>query len=84
MNGVPCLRGLRIPVATVVGMIADGMTAREISEAYILTSKQQISQNRRDIPPKRFVKRVFLLSDNRMLENSSSVSYGFEIIKGSV
>lgn len=27
MGGVPCIRGLRIPVATVVGMVADGMTA---------------------------------------------------------
>ena len=26
MGGVPCLRGLRIPVATVVGMVADGMS----------------------------------------------------------
>lgn len=34
MNGVPCLRGLRIPVATVVGMIADRMTREEILEAY--------------------------------------------------
>jgi uncharacterized protein (DUF433 family) len=34
MDGVPCIRGLRIPVATVVGMIADGMTAAEIVEAY--------------------------------------------------
>ena len=24
MGGVPCIRGLRIPVATVVGMIAEG------------------------------------------------------------
>jgi uncharacterized protein (DUF433 family) len=30
MGGVPCLRGLRIPVATVVGMFADGMTTEEI------------------------------------------------------
>jgi uncharacterized protein (DUF433 family) len=30
MGGVPCIRGLRIPVATVVGMVADGMTADEI------------------------------------------------------
>jgi uncharacterized protein (DUF433 family) len=30
MGGVPCLRGLRIPVATVVGMVADGMTPDEI------------------------------------------------------
>jgi uncharacterized protein (DUF433 family) len=34
MGGVPCLRDLRIPVATVVGMIADGMTEGEILKAY--------------------------------------------------
>jgi uncharacterized protein (DUF433 family) len=34
MAGVPCIRGLRIPVATVVGMVADGMTNGEILEAY--------------------------------------------------
>ena len=34
MGGVPCIRGLRIPVATVVGMIADGMTEQEVLKAY--------------------------------------------------
>ncbi|MGZ8409297.1 MAG: DUF433 domain-containing protein, partial [Hyphomicrobium sp.] len=34
MGGVPCIRGLRIPVATVVGMVADGMTTAEILDAY--------------------------------------------------
>jgi len=34
MGGVPCIRGLRIPVATVVDMIADGMTEAEILKAY--------------------------------------------------
>jgi len=34
MGGVPCVRGLRIPVATVVGMVADGMATNEILEAY--------------------------------------------------
>lgn len=34
MGGVPCIRGLRIPVATVVGMVADGMTSAEILAAY--------------------------------------------------
>jgi uncharacterized protein (DUF433 family) len=34
MGGVPCIRGLRIPVATVLGMIADGMTEAEILAAY--------------------------------------------------
>ena len=34
MGGVPCVLGLRIPVATVVGMLADGMTTEEILKAY--------------------------------------------------
>ena len=34
MGGVPCIRGLRIPVATVVGMVADGMSTAEILDAY--------------------------------------------------
>jgi uncharacterized protein (DUF433 family) len=34
MGGVPCIRGLRIPVATVVEMVADGMTDEEILAAY--------------------------------------------------
>jgi uncharacterized protein (DUF433 family) len=34
MDGVPCIRGLRIPVATVVAMVADGMTEVEILGAY--------------------------------------------------
>jgi uncharacterized protein (DUF433 family) len=29
-GGVPCQRGLRIPVATVVNMVAGGMTAEQI------------------------------------------------------
>ena len=34
MDGVPCIRHLRIPVATVVGMVADGMSTGEILAAY--------------------------------------------------
>lgn len=34
MGGVPCIRGLRIPVGTVVGMVADGMLDEEILDAY--------------------------------------------------
>lgn len=30
MAGLPCIRGLRFPVATVVAMVADGMTTDEI------------------------------------------------------
>ena len=32
MGGVPCIRGLRIPVATVVNMIASGMTPAQVVE----------------------------------------------------
>ena len=34
MGGVPCTRRLRIPVATIVGMLADGMTTEEILDSY--------------------------------------------------
>ena len=34
MGGVPCIRRMRIPVATIVGMVADGMSAEEILEHY--------------------------------------------------
>jgi len=34
MGGVACVRGLRIPVATVVGMVAEGMTVEAILEEY--------------------------------------------------
>jgi uncharacterized protein (DUF433 family) len=34
MDGVPCIRGLRIPVSTVVGMIAESMTEGEILKAF--------------------------------------------------
>jgi uncharacterized protein (DUF433 family) len=34
MGGVPCIRGLRIPAATIVGMVANGMTDAEILDAY--------------------------------------------------
>ncbi len=34
MGGVPCIRGLRVPVATVIGMVAEGMSHEEILAAY--------------------------------------------------
>ena len=34
MGGVPCLRGLRIPVATIVALVADGQTPQEILALY--------------------------------------------------
>lgn len=34
MGGVPCIRSLRIPVATILGMLADGLQEEEILRHY--------------------------------------------------
>lgn len=34
MGGAPCIRSLRIPVATVVGMVADGIKNEEILTSF--------------------------------------------------
>lgn len=34
MGGAPCIRTLRVPVATVVALVAEGMSVAEILEAY--------------------------------------------------
>lgn len=34
MGGLPCIRGLRIPVAAVVEMVSEGMSEAEILKAY--------------------------------------------------
>ncbi len=44
MGGVPCLRGLRMPVATVVGMVADGMTVDEILKEHPTLEAEDISE----------------------------------------
>jgi uncharacterized protein (DUF433 family) len=44
MGGAPCLRGLRIPVATVVAMVADGMSAAEILAAYPDLERDEIAE----------------------------------------
>ena len=44
MGGVPCIRGLRIPVATVVGMLADGMTEAEILSAYPDLEREDLAE----------------------------------------
>ena len=44
MGGVPCIRGLRIPVATVVGMVADGMSDEEILKAFPDLEREDIRE----------------------------------------
>lgn len=44
MGGMPCIRGLRIPVATVVGKVAEGMTEQEILDAYPDLEREDIRE----------------------------------------
>lgn len=41
-HGDPCITGTRIPVTTIVGSLADGMTAEEILDAYPQLSRADI------------------------------------------
>jgi uncharacterized protein (DUF433 family) len=42
MGGVPCIRGTRIPVATIVGLLAHGCTTDEILGDYPQLSADDI------------------------------------------
>ena len=44
LGGAPCIRGLRIPVAMVVGLIADGMTDEEVLAAYPDLEREDIHE----------------------------------------
>ena len=44
MAGAPCIRGLRIPVATIVGMVAENMSPEQILEAYPDLEAEDIRQ----------------------------------------
>lgn len=41
-HGDPCIKGTRIPVAMVIGSLADGMTPEEIQEAFPQLTGQDI------------------------------------------
>lgn len=44
MGGAPCIRGFRIPVATIVGMLHDGITVDEVLSAYPYLDAEDIEQ----------------------------------------
>ena len=48
MGGVPCIRGLRIPVATVLRMLAGGMSEQDILIDYPDLQMEDIRQCLRD------------------------------------
>ena len=47
MAGVPCIKGTRIPVATIVGMVADGMTTEEIVADFPQLTAEDIAESLR-------------------------------------
>jgi len=44
MGGKPCIRGMRVTVGTVVGLLAAGRTAEEILDAYPYLEKADIQE----------------------------------------
>jgi uncharacterized protein (DUF433 family) len=44
MGGVPCIRGLRIPVATIVGLVANGLSFEEILADYPDLEREDIQE----------------------------------------
>jgi uncharacterized protein (DUF433 family) len=44
MGGAPCIRDLRVPVATVVAMVADGMTVDEILADLAYLEREDITE----------------------------------------
>ena len=44
MGGKPCIRGLRVTVGTIVGLLAAGRTVTEILEAYPYLEEEDIRQ----------------------------------------
>ncbi len=44
MAGVPCIRGLRMPVATVVRMVAEGMSTEQILSEHPDLEKEDIQE----------------------------------------
>ena len=44
MAGLPCIRGLRMPVATVVAMVADGMSVAEIIDDFPYLTPEDVAE----------------------------------------
>lgn len=42
-HGDPCIKGTRVPVAIIIGSMADGMSSDQIREAYPQLSDEDIS-----------------------------------------
>ncbi len=51
MGGVPCIRALRIPVATVVGLLAQGMSREQILAEYPDLDLEDLREALPSLPP---------------------------------
>ncbi len=47
MGGVPCVAGTRIPVTSLVGMVADGMSTDEILVEFSQLSAEDVQESLR-------------------------------------
>ena len=45
MGGKPCIRGLRVTVGTIVGLLAAGRSTEEILEAYPYVEREDVDQS---------------------------------------
>ena len=45
MGGKPCIRGMRVTVGTLVGLIASGKTIEEILEAYPYLEREDVRES---------------------------------------
>src|SRR5579859_7782400 len=54
MGGVPCIRGLRIPVATVLRMLAGGLTENDILTEYPDLEREDIRETRNTLLHRRW------------------------------
>lgn len=44
MGGKPCIRGMRVTVGTIVGLVASGHSTVDILEAYPYLEKEDVSE----------------------------------------
>ena len=56
-HGDPCIRGTRIPVATIVGSLADGMTPEDVIKEYPQLSREDVLAARQANTPRKHVRR---------------------------
>jgi uncharacterized protein (DUF433 family) len=47
MDGLPCIRSLRIPVATLIAMLGEGMTEDQVLNAYPDLEREDIRESLR-------------------------------------